>query len=51
MEIGNTSEVAVNINETTFESVEETEHVEYAENIDKLGIQSWFLKFLFSLWL
>ena len=33
LEIGDTSEEAVNINETTTESVEETEHVEYAENI------------------
>ena len=37
MEIGETSEEAVNINETTTESVEETEPAENAENTEKLG--------------
>ena len=37
VEIGDTSEEAVNINETTTESVEETEHTENAENNEKLG--------------
>ena len=36
MEIGDTSEEAVNINETTTESVEETEPAENAENTEKL---------------
>ena len=35
--IGDTSEKAVNINETTTESVEETVPAEYAENTEKLG--------------
>ena len=37
MEIGDTSEEAVNINETTTESVGETEPAENAENTGKLG--------------
>ena len=37
MEIGDTFEEAVNINETTTESVEETEPAENAENTEKLG--------------
>ena len=37
MEISDTSEEAVNINETTTESVEETERAEKAENTDKFG--------------
>ena len=37
MEIGDTTEEAVNINETTPESVEETEPAENAENTEKLG--------------
>ena len=36
MEIGDTSEEAVNINETKTESVEETEPPENAENTEKL---------------
>ena len=36
MEINDTSEEAVNINETTTESVEETGLAEYAENTEKL---------------
>ena len=36
MEIGDTSEEAVNINETTAESVEETEPAENAKNTEKL---------------
>ena len=36
MEIDDTSEPAVNINETTTESVEETEPAENAENTEKL---------------
>ena len=36
MEIGNTSEEAVNINETTTGSLEETEPAENAENTEKL---------------
>ena len=39
MEIGETSEEAVNINETTIKSVEETEPAEHAENAEKLGMQ------------
>ena len=35
MEIGDTSEEAVNINETTTESVEETEPAENVENTKK----------------
>ena len=35
--MGDTSEEAVNINETTTESVEETEPAENAENTEKLG--------------
>ena len=49
MEISDTSEEAVNIDESTTESVEETEPAENAENSEKLGVQSWFLRFLFSL--
>ena len=37
MEIGDTSKEAVNINENTTESVEETEPPENAENAEKLG--------------
>ena len=37
MEIGDTTEEAVNINETTPESVEEAEPAENAENTEKLG--------------
>ena len=37
MEIGDTSEEAVNINETTTESVGETEPAENVENTGKLG--------------
>ena len=37
MEIGDTSEDAVNINKTTTESVDETERAENAENSEKLG--------------
>ena len=37
MEIGDTSEEAVNINEPATESVEETEPAENAENTEKLG--------------
>ena len=37
MEIGDTSEEAMNINETTTESVEVTEPDENAENTEKLG--------------
>ena len=37
MEIGDTSEEAVDVNETTAESVENTEPAEYAENTEKLG--------------
>ena len=37
MEIGDTTEEAVNINETTPESVEETEPAENAENTEKSG--------------
>ena len=37
MEIGDTSEEAVNNNESTTESVKETEPAEPAENTDKLG--------------
>ena len=37
MEISDTSEEAVNINETTTEPVEETKRAEKAENTDKLG--------------
>ena len=37
MEIGDTSKEAVNINETTTESVEETEPTENAKNAEKLG--------------
>ena len=37
MEIGDTYEEAVNINETTTESVGETEPAENAENTGKLG--------------
>ena len=37
MEIGDTFEEAVNINETTTESVDETEPAENAENTEKLG--------------
>ena len=44
MDIGDTSEEAVNINETTTESVEKTEPAENAENTEKYG-------FLFLLWL
>ena len=36
MEIGDTSEEAVNINETTTGSLEETEPAENAENTEKL---------------
>ena len=36
MEIGDTSEEAINSNETTTESVEETEPAENAENTEKL---------------
>ena len=36
MEIGDTSEEAVNINETTTETVEETEPAENAKNTEKL---------------
>ena len=36
MEIGDTSEEAVNINETTTELVEETEPAENAKNTEKL---------------
>ena len=37
MDIGDTSEEAVNINETTTESVGETELAENAENTEKFG--------------
>ena len=37
VEIGETSEGAVNINETTTEPAEETEPAENAENTEKLG--------------
>ena len=37
MEIGDTSEEAVHINETTTESIEETEPAENAEHVDKFG--------------
>ena len=37
MEIGDTSVEAVNINETTTESVKETEPAENAENTEKVG--------------
>ena len=37
MEVEDTSKEVVNINETTTESVEETEPAENAENTDKLG--------------
>ena len=37
MENGDTSEEAVNINESTIESVEETELDQNAENTEKLG--------------
>ena len=37
MEIGDTSKEAVNINETTTESVEKTEPAENVENTEKLG--------------
>ena len=37
MEIGDTSKEAVNINETTTESVEKTEPAENTENTEKLG--------------
>ena len=37
VEIGDTSEEAVNINETTPDSVEKTEPAEHAENTEKLG--------------
>ena len=37
MEIGDTTEEAVNNNETTTESVKETEPAENAENTEKLG--------------
>ena len=37
VKIGDTSEEAVNINETTNESVQETEPAENAENTEKLG--------------
>ena len=37
MEIGDTFEEAVNINETTTESVEETEPAKNVENTEKLG--------------
>ena len=37
MEIGDTFEEVVNINETTAESVEKTEPTEKAENAEKLG--------------
>ena len=37
MEIGDTSEETVNINERTTQSVEETEPAENAENTEKLG--------------
>ena len=37
MGIGDTSEEAVNINETTTESVAETEPTENAKNTEKLG--------------
>ena len=37
METGDTSEEAVNINETTAQSVGETEPAEYVENTEKLG--------------
>ena len=37
MEIGDTSEEAVNINESKTESVEETEPANNAENTEKLG--------------
>ena len=37
MEIGDTSEEAVNINETTTESVEKTEPEKNYENNEKLG--------------
>ena len=37
MEIGDTSEEAVNINETTTESVEKTEPTDSNENTEKLG--------------
>ena len=37
MEIGDISEEAVHINETTTESVEQTEPAENAENTEKFG--------------
>ena len=37
MKIGDTYEEAVNLNETTTQSVEETEPAENAENTEKLG--------------
>lgn len=40
MEIGDTTEEAVKINETTPESVEETEHAENAEILRNWVIQS-----------
>ena len=51
MEIGDTSEEAVNINETTTESVEETEPAENAENTEKFGNTIMFLILLISIWL
>ena len=45
------SEEALNFNETTTESVEETESAENAEILRNWGATSWFLIFLFSLWL
>ena len=36
--MGDTSEVAVSINENTTESVKETEPAENAENTEKLGV-------------
>ena len=52
MEIDDTSEPAVNINETTTESVEETEPAENAENTEKLENKIMFSKIsiLLCLW-
>ena len=50
MEIGDTSEEAVDINETTTvtESVEETEPAENVEILKKWRIKSWYLRYVFN---
>ena len=49
MEIGNTSEEALNINETTIDSVEKTDPAENAENTEKLGNTIMVSEILFSI--